>query len=319
MGDTKDLAMMLDAKIPIVVIESPDETRVLEFLARFAHERRVGYYEWTVTRGLKRIGYSIDSNGEGSHAQPDDLLAHIFDTRGPAIYALCDFHPYLSGEPKTIRRLKDIALEYENQLNTLVLVSSKVDLPPELGRLAASFNFRLPNDDGLMALVRKQAQQWAELHDGNKVTTDRHTLDKLIANLRGTGRCRTICLKYLGHASLTQEASNQDAKVSDDCALRRLRGGVYHHCHPYGQPGNHRRPVSDAAGLYRRGGSNHSPPSRPGKGANLPAGRIDPPAANTRGGLNRIGGTAHRGNTLTLAEPGERDNFVERAMGIEPT
>ena len=177
--------MMLDAKIPIVVIESPDETRVLEFLARFAHERRVGYYEWTVTRGLKRIGYSIDSNGEGSHAQPDDLLAHIFDTRGPAIYALCDFHPYLSGEPKTIRRLKDIALEYENQLNTLVLVSSKVDLPPELGRLAASFNFRLPNDDELMALVRKQAQQWAELHDGNKVTTDRDTLDKLIANLRG--------------------------------------------------------------------------------------------------------------------------------------
>ena len=38
MGDTKDLAMMLDAKIPIVVIESPDETRVLEFLARFAHD-----------------------------------------------------------------------------------------------------------------------------------------------------------------------------------------------------------------------------------------------------------------------------------------
>ena len=185
MGDTNDLAMMLDAKIPIVVIESPDEPRVLDFLARFAIDRSVGYYEWTVTRGLKRVGFAIDVDGGNPLTEPDDVLAHILATKGPALYALCDFHPYLSGEPKTIRHLKDIALDYERCQSTIVLVSPKIELPSELSRLTASFNFRLPNDDELMALVRKQAKQWSDLHAGKKVKTDQATLGKLVANLRG--------------------------------------------------------------------------------------------------------------------------------------
>jgi len=84
-----------------------------------------------------------------------------------------------------IRYLKDIALDHERTRNTVVLVSHELSVPAELKRLAAKFDLRLPSDEELMALVRAQAKDWAEQHQGRKVRTDNETLKRLIANLRG--------------------------------------------------------------------------------------------------------------------------------------
>ena len=185
MSDTRDLGLILDASIPIVVIESPDERRVLALLMQFALQRGLPFSEWSATRGLRRGELVGDRHDPVRYAEPNETLIQIGATPGPALYALCDMHPYLAGEPKTIRHIKDIALDYERLGNTLVFVSHALTVPQELGRLTATFNLRLPSDEELLALVRKQAQDWARLHKGRKVTTDSKTLDKLIANLRG--------------------------------------------------------------------------------------------------------------------------------------
>lgn len=185
MPDTKDLAMILNARIPIVAIESADERRVLALLLKLAMEKRLGFYEWRVTRGLERGGFAAQPKNGGELAEPEALLAHVASTPGPGLYALCDFHPYLTGEPKNIRYLKDIALDHDNLGNTVVLVSHALDVPAELGRVTAKFNLRLPSDDELVSLVRAQAKTWSEQHQGQKVRTDQRTLDKLVANLRG--------------------------------------------------------------------------------------------------------------------------------------
>jgi hypothetical protein len=49
MAETRDLSTILDAKIPIIVIESPDEQRVLALLLRFAMKRGLSFCEWRVT------------------------------------------------------------------------------------------------------------------------------------------------------------------------------------------------------------------------------------------------------------------------------
>jgi SpoVK/Ycf46/Vps4 family AAA+-type ATPase len=185
MGDTHDLSLILDARVPIIVIESPDEKQVLELLLRFAMQRHLNYYQWSVTRGLRCGGVEIDTANEARLVEPDALLSHIAETNGPAIYALCDFHPYLTGEPTLTRLLKDVALDFDRLGNTLVLVSHALEVPQELGRYTATFNLRLPSDDELMALVRAQAKDWAKQNHGEKVRTDSATLEKLIANLRG--------------------------------------------------------------------------------------------------------------------------------------
>jgi SpoVK/Ycf46/Vps4 family AAA+-type ATPase len=184
-ADTKDLSLILDARIPIVVIESHDERRVLALLLRFAMQRQLAFYEWRVTRGLQLGGFGAEvANGDGIK-EPDAVLSHIAAHEGPALYVLCDFHPYLAGEPRNIRFLKDIALDQERLGNTVVLLSHRFDVPAELGRLTAKFDLRLPSDEELMALIRTQAKEWAEQNRGEKVRTDNRTLKRLIANLRG--------------------------------------------------------------------------------------------------------------------------------------
>jgi len=184
-ADTKDLSLILDAKIPIVVVESHDERRVLAMLLRFAMQRQLSFYEWRVTRGLHLGGFGTGVEDNDALKDPEALLAHIATQQGPSLYVLCDFHPYLANEPRVIRYLKDIALEHDRLRNTLVLVSHELAVPAELKRLTAKFDLRLPSDEELMALVRAQAKDWAEQNQGRKVRTDNETLKRLIANLRG--------------------------------------------------------------------------------------------------------------------------------------
>jgi AAA+ superfamily predicted ATPase len=186
LSETKDLGLILDTQIPIVVVESSDEKRVLALLMQFAMQRGLPFSEWSVTRGLRRGELVGDPPPNIKYGDPDEALQQIYRTPGPGLYALCDVHPYLTSQPKTVRLLKDIALDYERLQNTLVLVSHQLTIPQELARLTASFKLSLPGDDELLAMVRKCAQDWARLHRGRKVTTDSRTLDKLIANLRGT-------------------------------------------------------------------------------------------------------------------------------------
>ena len=186
MADTKDLHVLLDARVPIIGIESPDEQRVLALLLRFAMQRELSFYEWTITKGLVLGGFGERPPQQNEELrEPEAVLQHIASQTGPSLYVLCDFHPYLEGEPKNVRYLKDIALAHDNLNNTIVLVSHRLQIPPEIGRMSANLNLRLPSDEELMAMVRGQAQEWAEVNRGKKVRTDSRTLKKLIANLRG--------------------------------------------------------------------------------------------------------------------------------------
>ena len=167
MSETKDLATILNAKIPIVVIESHDEERVLALLLRFAMQRALSFYEWRVTRGLELGGFGAQPNNSDDHTEPETVLRHITTTPGPAMYVLCDFHPYLRADsPTNIRLLKDTALAHDSLHNTIVLVSHELDVPAELGRLSAKLQLRLPSDEELTGLVRQEAKRWAEQHAG---------------------------------------------------------------------------------------------------------------------------------------------------------
>ena len=98
---------------------------------------------------------------------------------------------------KNVRYLKDIALEFENLKNTVVLISHELSVPRDIGRLTATFDLRLPSDEELISLVRLQAKDWSEQNHGKKVRTDTKTLDKLIANLRGVSHAdATVLIRH---------------------------------------------------------------------------------------------------------------------------
>lgn len=186
MNDVQDLALIIDSKISIVALETFDEKRALEMLTRLAIKKHIPLQCWSVTEGLKHLGFGERSAGDES-CNPINVLRMIKKQPDNQLFVLCDFHAYLE-DPQHIRLLKDIALGYGGGgHHTIVLLSHKITIPPELSRLSASFSLSLPSDEQIMTIVREEAKLWGEQNQGSKVKTDKKALEQLVLNLRGVG------------------------------------------------------------------------------------------------------------------------------------
>ena len=112
MHDQHDLSLILDSRVPIIVVETHDEQRFLESLvAMVTGSGTIGYrplFRWTVTDGLQRL--DIQMEPQPTNADPEQALRHIRSVEQPGIYALLDFHPYLA-DPVHVRLLKDFATQ----------------------------------------------------------------------------------------------------------------------------------------------------------------------------------------------------------------
>ena len=181
-NDIHDLELLLRSRIPLIVIQTRDEKRVQRLFASLAVRLAIPVMAWSATSGLQRIDYEAAPQKHAS--EPRKALGQIKATETPTIYLLMDFHPYLD-DPYNIRLLKEIAQDYLALKHTLVLVSHALDMPPELGGFSAEFALSLPDTARLEAIVREEAGYWSEAHHGQRVKTDRKTLDIMLHRLRG--------------------------------------------------------------------------------------------------------------------------------------
>jgi SpoVK/Ycf46/Vps4 family AAA+-type ATPase len=184
-ADHKDLSLLLDSKVPLLVIESYEEPRVLEMITRLAVARAMPLYTWSVTEGLSRLGFGNDPGGEVDTAEPAKLLRDIKSTPQSGIYVLCDFHPYIKDEPVNVRLLREICMRYHQLGHTVVLLSHRVELPGELKRYCARFELAMPTEEQLINLVREEANNWSRSQSGQPVRSDSETFRKLVESLRG--------------------------------------------------------------------------------------------------------------------------------------
>ncbi len=140
MPDRRDLELLLSSGVPIVVVETTDEGRLLELLKRLADTAPAEAYRplfrWSVTDGLQRLDLALEA--QRHNAEPTDVLRHIRCVSKPGLYALLDFHPFLE-DPVNVRLLKDIAIDQAEAGTVVLLISHAIKLPPELEDLSASF------------------------------------------------------------------------------------------------------------------------------------------------------------------------------------
>jgi SpoVK/Ycf46/Vps4 family AAA+-type ATPase len=182
MGELHDLELILRSSVPIVVMETHEERRVLELFQTLVLRAPRPLFQWTVTDGLQPMGN--DYQPQDHNREPTDLLVQIKMTRSPGIYLLSDFHPYLE-DPVHVRLLKDIALGSKELGHTIVLISHALDIPAELDRYTARFTLRVPDRDRLKSIVLAEASAWSRRNRGRNVTTRQHMLDRLVDNLAG--------------------------------------------------------------------------------------------------------------------------------------
>ncbi|WP_126456291.1 AAA family ATPase [Sulfuriflexus mobilis] len=182
MDPQRDLELLLTSHIPIIIIETHEERRVMKMLSRMLVKQARPLFQWTITEGLARIDIQLGTQRHNS--EPDQVLRHIKSAEINAVYVLADFHPYLD-TPMHVRLLKDIALDAPITDSHIILMSHGVEVPDELQKFSARFVLALPDKKELEKLVRDTADEWLLKHPGKQVQTDRKTLDALINNLSG--------------------------------------------------------------------------------------------------------------------------------------
>lgn len=183
-SDLHDLELLLDSKVPILVIESYEEPRVLEMLTGLAVTRTLPLFVWSVTEGLNRLGFG-EKPEEGDQLDETGVLEAIKNATNPGLYVLCDFHPYLKGEARNIRLLREIAMRHHRLGHTVVLLSHQIELPNEVKRYSARFELSMPTEEQLMHLVREEASNWSRAKGGVPVRSSSETFKKLVQNLKG--------------------------------------------------------------------------------------------------------------------------------------
>ena len=183
MSDLQDLVALIRADTPLIVIETPDEMRVVElFRQSLTHVWR-SLYRWSITEGLRRM----DLDGEDPAQLPADAgttLGAIRNADQRGVYVLLDFHPYL-GYAGTQRQLRDILQRRDCLAHTVVLVGHRIELPSELDARAARLRLRLPDGNALLKLVREEIAAWQREHEGRRVEADEAVVRRIVRNLQG--------------------------------------------------------------------------------------------------------------------------------------
>jgi SpoVK/Ycf46/Vps4 family AAA+-type ATPase len=186
MQDAHDLGLLIDSRIPLVIIQSHEEARVLDVLTQVSHQRSVPLQVWTLTDGLRPMGFSMAEPDGENLLEAEQALQVIKRMRSKGLFVLCDIHPFLTADnPKLIRLLKDIVQQYAQHPRTIVLLSHALELPAELRRHAAHFELLTPNEEQILTIIREEAQAWSSLNSNQRVKTDKQALDTIVASLRG--------------------------------------------------------------------------------------------------------------------------------------
>ncbi|WP_370968962.1 AAA family ATPase [Amycolatopsis sp. cg9] len=190
-GFRDELTQLLQARYPLLVVETHEEQRVLREIRAVAEDqqrlrtpRRV--YVWSSTTGLAPAGGPPISDTRTAAA----ALERVYGWGEPAVFVFADLHPSLVSEgghrpdPDVVRRLRELAAAFKTRPVplSLILVSPSLPVPPELEHDATVVDFPLPDQrqigellDGMVAAHRQNV----------RISIDRDDRDMIVAAARG--------------------------------------------------------------------------------------------------------------------------------------
>jgi SpoVK/Ycf46/Vps4 family AAA+-type ATPase len=182
MQNLKDLELLLQSPNPVIIIETVEESRVMEMFERIIRHVSRPFFRWTVTEGLQRL--DVDIPPQLHNSKPIELLTQIKMTKFPGVYLMLDFHPFME-DPVNVRLIKDIAHLHVEVPHKLIFISHEFNIPKELARYCVHINLSLPDRDRIEAIVRKEAQAWSRKNENIRIIADKKMFNRLIDGLLG--------------------------------------------------------------------------------------------------------------------------------------
>ena len=207
MHNFSDLRLILRAKVPLVVVETHEERKLVAEIERIAREWTLPFFVWSATDGLVHrsfawretrddVRWGVAEGYQPTPAKPagnvhaiegtSDLrnaLGHV-DAKGEAgIYVLCDAHPFLE-DPIVRRLLREIALHHADNARTVVLLSPQLEVPADLKRLASRLTVPVPDGAGVREILKAELDLYAK-QSGERAKGDPAIAQLLVTHLTG--------------------------------------------------------------------------------------------------------------------------------------
>ncbi len=183
MFDHNDLAALIRAGHPLLVIETSEEALVVDAFRHVIGLTWRPLWKWSLTRGLERLDMDMPAEGpQGTDASQALRSIHEMSERG--IFLLLDFHPFLR-YAMNLRLLREVCMRKGTAAHTIVMIAPKVELPDDLKSLATHVEGRLPDDARLGQLIREEAFAYSRENGGRRVEIDGAALKAIVRNLRG--------------------------------------------------------------------------------------------------------------------------------------
>ena len=165
-----DIRQLLQQRTPLIALESTQENYVLELLGDIVRDLNQTLYRWTLTEGLESISFgpSIAKTNGDVHS-PVEALKEIKARNQGGVFVLCDFHPHWQ-DPLAIRLLKDIILGYNVIEKHIVLLSYRLEVPPDLKPYTTFAKLTLPSEEEILNIIKTEAQRYVNRSNAKRQT-----------------------------------------------------------------------------------------------------------------------------------------------------
>lgn len=182
MFNPHDLAVRIRAGTPLLLIETQEEALLLDTFRHVVAELFRPLWRWSITSGLNRLDLDDDDVPTATDSSAVLEAMRREDQRG--IWLLFDFSPYLR-YAMNVRMLREVVLGQAAAKQSVILIGTKIELPPELEPLAARFEMRLPDDAELSKMLREETFAYSRENSGRRVEVDSAAQRTVLRYLRG--------------------------------------------------------------------------------------------------------------------------------------
>jgi len=158
-ANAHELKLLILSFHPLIAIDTVEEERVDALLHQTSRELNLPLFEWTISRGLRRLPNPM---GIGDTIDPLRLLQHLETLTVEGIFLLKDFSPYLE-QAAVSRRFREVIQRFSQTHATLVLTGSPIVLPAAIEPSVLYYTLTLPSPaelhETLLAVIRSLRTQ----------------------------------------------------------------------------------------------------------------------------------------------------------------
>ncbi len=178
-----DLDTLIRARYPLIYLVSWEEQRLDAVLQDVAQNHGKALFQWSITRGLRRVSGARSISISEQSRDPAEALAAITRVTEPSLVVLKDFHAFLDSAG-VIRALRELAQDLKSTYTTVILLGPVLTIPVELEKEVSVLDVPLPSFKDLYQLLKEIV---TVVRQGNKARVDlsREQAEQLIKAAQG--------------------------------------------------------------------------------------------------------------------------------------